>query len=294
MQSDRFTILVGLNEEPFKVPQGLLIQCSLFFKKACSLPFKEAAERVIKLPDDKPSIFKAFFVWLHAYETRIKPDSDVESLIDLAIFAEKYDIHHLRNQTSDVIRTLLSEDRWKLTPEVVRMIYDGVPACSILRRLCSLGFAVSFSKVNTWGDPTRHDDYHKWKTIFHEFSDLGWDYFQRMQEGNTKSANMNSGGACRFHNHSDIFGWVQEDVKDCVHPDGAPVMVSEYEVVSVPKCDPEPVPEESYEPVWEEELHVVDKAAIGTEVVVEEAVTDPNLSNDLVETSPVLGGNDGF
>lgn len=38
----------------------------------------------------------------------------------------------------------------------------------------------------------------------------------------------------------------------------------------------------------------MDKAAIGTDVVVEEAVTDPDLSNDLVETSPVLGGNDGF
>lgn len=111
MQSDHFTILVELNEKLFKVSQDLLIQCSLFFKKTCSLSFKKATERVIKLSDDKLSIFKIFFVWLHAYETRIKLDSDVEFLIDLAIFVEKYDIHHLRNQISDVIRTLLSENR---------------------------------------------------------------------------------------------------------------------------------------------------------------------------------------
>lgn len=39
---------------------------------------------------------------------------------------------------------------------------------------------------------------------------------------------------------------------------------------------------------------MMNKAAIGTKVVVKEVVTDSNLSNDLVETSPVLGGNDGF
>src|SRR6266516_2023518 len=77
-------------------------------------------------------------VWV-PFHSRVSADNSIESLIDLAVFAEKYHICHLQNQISDTIRTALSEELWKPTPDNVWTVYAGVPAKSILRRLCSLG-----------------------------------------------------------------------------------------------------------------------------------------------------------
>ena len=61
LQSDRFTVMVGPCKEVFEVSQDLLIQCSPFFEKSCSLPFKECIEQVINLPEDNPLIFEGLF-----------------------------------------------------------------------------------------------------------------------------------------------------------------------------------------------------------------------------------------
>jgi hypothetical protein len=110
MQSDRFIVLVGPTQTSFQVLQELLIQHSSVFKKMCHLPFKESIEQTIKLPEEKPAMFANFFIWLHALEPCITINH-IEPVIDLAIFAEKYHICCLKNQTSDVLRTALSNSQ---------------------------------------------------------------------------------------------------------------------------------------------------------------------------------------
>ncbi len=56
-------------------------------------------------------------------------DNDDSSLINLGVFAEKYQVRLLTNHISDLIRKAVSEGRWKPSPGM-RTLYDGVPANS--------------------------------------------------------------------------------------------------------------------------------------------------------------------
>jgi hypothetical protein len=113
----------------------------------CHLPFTEFTEQVIRLPEEDTSTFEHFFIWLYALEPCLNLKS-IDSVVDLAIFTEKYHVCHLKNQTSDVIRTALSKNRWEITPETIAKVYDSVPAGTILRHLCFLGFTISCNVVN--------------------------------------------------------------------------------------------------------------------------------------------------
>ena len=125
----------------------------------------------------------------------------MDSLIDLAIFAEKYYICLLKNQTSDVIRTALSDNRWNVTPEIITAIYSSVPVGTILRQLCFLGSAI---RCKTAPRRRRTEGYAKWETVFYNYPNLGWDYFQHVLAGQIENSTFSFGGACRFHDHSDI------------------------------------------------------------------------------------------
>jgi len=127
MQSDRFTVLIGSAQMSFQVPQELLIQHSSVFKKMCHPPFKESIEKTIKLLEKKPATFANFFIWLHALEPCITIDQ-MEPVVDLANFAEKYHICCLKNQISDVLRAALSDNQWRVTSEIITTVYSSVPA----------------------------------------------------------------------------------------------------------------------------------------------------------------------
>ncbi|KAI9851901.1 MAG: hypothetical protein M1824_002451 [Vezdaea acicularis] len=229
MQSDRFTVLIGSAQMSFQVPQELLIQHSSVFKTMCHPPFKESIERTIKLPEEKPVTFANFFIWLHALEPCI-PIFDIESVIDLAIFAEKYHICYLKNQTSDVLRTALSDNRWRVTPEIITAVYSSVPAGTTLRQMFSLGFAVNYGSSSlSWSrrnKPTEH--WAEWEKVFYDFPDLGWDYFQHIQKGQADASSIKLGGACRFHDHSDTFGWIRGSGSSCSYPYGVPLTMQGY------------------------------------------------------------------
>ncbi|KAI9775932.1 MAG: hypothetical protein M1839_000721 [Geoglossum umbratile] len=142
----------------------------------CTLPFKESIDQLIKLPEDKLSAFEDFFIWLHSYEPRIPAKAD--PLIDLAILADKYQICLLKNQISDEIRTALSQGRWRITPDMVCIVYASTPTNSILRRLFSLGFMTGNGGLVEFSP---YGSSEKWKSVFSEFSELGWDYFYHIQ-----------------------------------------------------------------------------------------------------------------
>lgn len=227
MQSDTFTIIVGSAQSSFKVPQDLLIQISSFFEKACKSRFRESAERTIRLPEEKESVFGHFYVWLHGPGPRILPDYDIETFIDLAIFAEKYQILLLKNQTSDTMRWAIKETEWQITPELLSTVYHETPANSVLRRLALNGFGLCYK------DEKRH----VWKQVFDEHTELGWDYFDLNLKFKPRSAELiMDGGACRFHDHSDVPGWIFEPLADCPDLESGLAMIPEKEkVVSAKK-----------------------------------------------------------
>ncbi len=69
-------------------------------------------------------------------------------------------------------------------------------------------------------------DYSKWKTVFKDFADLGWMGLLLPHAGRANfNQDVTSQGACRFHDHSDVFGWVRQEVRTCPFPEGAPVAI---------------------------------------------------------------------
>src|SRR5690349_30493 len=103
MQSDRITVLVGPTEKSYSIPEALLMQYSPPLGKMCQSESILSQARIIKLPKVKISTFEDFFVWIHVLEPSVNVKS-LESVLDLAIFAEIYTICHLKNQTSDILR----------------------------------------------------------------------------------------------------------------------------------------------------------------------------------------------
>lgn len=210
-------VLVGPTEKAFRIPQDFLIQYSQALGRMCRSNFLETHTRTIRLPEIEVSMFEDFLVWLHTYEPSLDETMSIDALVDLAIFGEIYLIHHLKNQTSDALRARLVKDTWQPTPDIISKVYQSVPSGSILRQLCSHGFAM-VTNEQQWGRSisTRiYEECSEWKTVFEELTDFGWDYFQTIQKASLDESNISWGGACRFHDHSDIFGWKQEAHEEC-------------------------------------------------------------------------------
>lgn len=212
LQSNRVTVHVGPSLRPFHVPQGLLTQCSLMLGEE----WHSAGVRgTIHLPEVKEATFEDFFIWLHDFEPRLGTKS-FQSVVDLAILAETYNIYHLKNQTSDALWQKFDTEEWELSLDVFSTMYDKVPAGSLLRQLCASTLAIESKRDGVASKP---DDYLKLKPVFEKFPELGWDYFVQMQTFAT-------GGACRFHDHSNIPSWERQRTESCPYPHGAPFTIS--------------------------------------------------------------------
>lgn len=202
MQSERVKVLVGAST--FEVPHGLLVHCSTTFKKLEFLATPKDPGREIALLDVTKSTFEGFLIWLYAYEQSLETEN-IDSAFHLAIFAQNYQIYDLRNQASDLIRAALHDRHWTITPDMLLAVYKVAPSGSSLRELCFLGF------VSMEGHHRSLD----WKAAFLECPSLGWDYFQYKSGSEMYHGRIETGGACRFHDHFNIDGWKPQDVIDC-------------------------------------------------------------------------------
>ncbi len=77
----------------------------------------------------------------------------------------------------------------------------------------------------------------EWMTKFEEMADFGWDYFQAMQKASSDESDISWGGACRFHDHSDIFGWKQEVHGECPFLDGPQHLIHGQNMVVLPSVE---------------------------------------------------------
>ncbi|TVY17610.1 hypothetical protein LARI1_G005245, partial [Lachnellula arida] len=82
--------------------------------------------RVIELPHVKILTFEDFLFRIYTCEPSLDLDN-LAPILNLAIFAEIYIICHLKNQTSDLLRTGLGNSQWQLTLDDISIVYDKVP-----------------------------------------------------------------------------------------------------------------------------------------------------------------------
>lgn len=204
MQTDRFTILVGPKKTAYKVPEGLLTMHSPVFERMCSAPFLESTQRVINLPEDEPDVFDYFFDWIHSVTPQVGFENGAEAVFHLAIFAEKYQICHLKNQLSDIIQKAWNQEI--LNSKTVNQVYSNVPDGAIIRQLCSW---VLRKQVVRQGRTRR--SYEEYDSVFISHSDLGRDFF--------KWANSCEPATCDFHDHSNITNPVEAQNHVCPYSD---------------------------------------------------------------------------
>lgn len=194
MQTERFTILVGPEQSCFRVPEGLLTIHSPVFERMCSGPFLESTQRVIKLPEESPPLFEDFFLWMHSLKPQVDFSMGTKVIFELAIFAEKYQIYHLMNQTTDLIR---SEDgRRHLHSEMLDLVYSSVPDGAVLRQVCAwaVEWKIRYSKFSNKIDFNR-----EYSHVISAHTDLGRDFFKYFCAEHAQIPDL-----CHFHNHSNV------------------------------------------------------------------------------------------
>jgi hypothetical protein len=201
MQSERVKVLVG--DSTFEVPHDLLVHRSTS-KRLEFLTTPNDPGRKIVLPDVTKSTFEGFLIWLYAYKQSLETES-IDSAFHLVIFAQKYRIYDLRNQASDLIRAALHDRHWIITPDILLAAYKVAPSGSSLRQLCFLGFVSMEGRYKSFD----------WKAAFLECPSLGWDYFHYKSGSEMYHGRIETGGACRFHDHFNIDGWKPQDVINC-------------------------------------------------------------------------------
>ncbi|KFY47247.1 hypothetical protein V494_00083 [Pseudogymnoascus sp. VKM F-4513 (FW-928)] len=299
MQSDRITILVGPTEKSFSIPEALLMQYSPPLGRMCQSEFNESQTRIIKLPEVKISTFKDFFIWIHVLEPSVNVQS-LESVLDLAIFAEIYMICHLKNQTSDILRAGFGDGRWELKPRDVSTVYNNVPSRSVIRQLCSVSLALTVqdrpdsiwnSRSSSSSSIREYTDPLKWKKVFEKHAELGWDYFREVQTAQTHSA-IGFGGPCRFHDHTDIHDAISPSMGTCPYP--CPILGTTLRTESKLHNDCERLPSEeklvkAAQPVEEQpvEEEPVEEEPVEEEPVAEEPVEEEPVEEEPVEEEPV-------
>lgn len=140
--NDPVRIEVGSGDsiETFTTDSEFLTSRSLFFKKALSGSFKEAQDRVVKLPSDSPGVFGVYLHLLHTQELSVLPEKlpidyvRVEEKVLLArlyVLAEKFQDIKSKNT---IIKALIassyepwldSSQAWLPSIMTITLIYKG-------------------------------------------------------------------------------------------------------------------------------------------------------------------------
>jgi hypothetical protein len=150
--NDPIRIEVGPEDEceVFTIESEALTRRSLFFRKALSGGFKEATERVVKLPEDDPEIFGNYLhhVLTNEFSVLSDPlvrerdhgDEEKEALMELYVFAEKIQDTKSKNAIVRALIVYCHEPRpnnkvWTIGPAVTRLLYEGTSPGSMMRKV---------------------------------------------------------------------------------------------------------------------------------------------------------------
>ncbi|KAK3659395.1 hypothetical protein LTR56_001285 [Elasticomyces elasticus] len=202
--TDAFTVLVGVEEENFILHWSIAVAHSKFFRAACNGQFKEAQEKVIRLPDIKPSIFRAYLQWIYSGHVVVLTaaglsadhkgiDSRVE-LVKLYALADVLADTPLRNRIIDEIRASLVEHQMGFGVRAICFAYENAPARCTLHRLI-VDHNVHNSKTYT----TWFEDY-RTKLPSEFFTDLA---IGISKTGWERPPHPRDAARCTYHEHDD-------------------------------------------------------------------------------------------
>jgi hypothetical protein len=143
-------ILVGTGEDArtFIIPAACLSSRSLFFKKALSDDWKEAGERIIKLPEDEGDTFELYLSCVFGQKLAVEPDpvpagygglAERFSLAKLYVFSEKVQDVRTKNTCLkafvEIVWKVRDDGGWlcpnKLT---IKLLYRGTMPGSPMRK----------------------------------------------------------------------------------------------------------------------------------------------------------------
>ncbi|KAK4897823.1 hypothetical protein LTR27_004595 [Elasticomyces elasticus] len=143
--TDVFTVLVGPEEEKFMLHASIAIKHSKFFNAACNGGFKEAEDKIVRLPETAPATFRAYLQWAYSGgvvvvdEEELKADVEGQNcrwrLAMLYVLASFLADTPLQNKVIDEYIGSLRSVTYGIGPCGVVFAYEHTPAGSSLRRL---------------------------------------------------------------------------------------------------------------------------------------------------------------
>jgi BTB/POZ domain len=216
----------GEEKKEFQVPRDLLSKSSPVFNAMCNSAFKESIEGVIELPEVNPSTFGNFMVWLHSCPPAFTENDHLQTILDLAIFADTYQVYPLKNQTTDLFQKRLLLKK-AIHPATLMKIYESTPDGSILQELVSLAFFV-FPKTRLSTEVLS-----QWEDVFEQFPTFGRDYFRNGLQYQKGEAALSRTGTCYFHDHGNMTGYNKDSVErssPCPYADGGDWIDNEREL----------------------------------------------------------------
>lgn len=136
-------IKVGLPPQSFQVHKSFLCQASPFFRAALEGSFKESADSVVHLPQDKPGTFERFLSWVYWKEYDVmdlvkgKISKDYWSVIIRDhIFADKIQAEGFQNHIMHAVIDAYKANELKtMSLKSVLEVYTHTPESCPLRKL---------------------------------------------------------------------------------------------------------------------------------------------------------------
>jgi hypothetical protein len=144
----KISVGTGNDKQDFDVHESFL-RSSLFFRKALSGDWIEAKTRHVNLPEEEPAVFHDYIHFLYTHSLCVrsgnKPGEDDDghdenkSLLKLYVLAERLQDINTKNVVIEAMYNCL----WGICTsgsqmpdvECIRIVYEGTPACSPMRRL---------------------------------------------------------------------------------------------------------------------------------------------------------------
>jgi len=135
-------VLVGPGEETFVVHEHFICGKSKFFEAACRKEWKEGVQKLIRLPEVEPWIFKSYVSWVYTGNAVIELDDETseeqaprakqqDGFIKLYVLGDTLDDMPLRNRA---MKEMVSIDCQPGTASVA-WAFDHTPTGSLLRSM---------------------------------------------------------------------------------------------------------------------------------------------------------------
>ncbi|KAK4547282.1 hypothetical protein LTR36_000937 [Oleoguttula mirabilis] len=198
-------VKVGCEDLGFCVHENLIRSHSGFFEAALSKEWAENVERLVKLPEDRPEVFKAYVQWL--YSGRIYSIND-GNLRNYSLLARMYALGEklIDPEFQDrVLDAITASARFRHpgikrgfpSNKAIGIIYDGTPSTSPARRL------IVDLHVRYGGPEWMSADCDK---VHPEFTlDLATELMKERRTKGTEGRSyedLESGTPCSYHHHA--------------------------------------------------------------------------------------------